>query len=118
MRISDWSSDVCSSDLDLRRLGGRRGNRGAASSCRRGWAGMMVARPGARRSPHRRFRTGWRCWRMMRMALKLGYVSVRGPGQSDRLLAAVVEPLEYRGVALAGRGEPDEKRRVEGKRWV
>src|SRR3546814_9994227 len=37
MRISDWSSDVCSSDLEGRLVGQQEVSHGARCSCRRGW---------------------------------------------------------------------------------
>src|SRR3546814_17982843 len=45
MRISDWSSDVCSSDLDRRRLPGRGAYRGVrAEGHRQGARGGSVSR--------------------------------------------------------------------------
>src|SRR3546814_12986856 len=59
MRISDWSSDVCSSDLDRRRPGARTSGRNAVEDrqatriCRQGGGtpGTLLARPVAGMSP-------------------------------------------------------------------
>src|SRR3546814_4694992 len=47
MRISDWSSDVCSSDLDIGRCRGKAQFHASTSSCGRVWFGW-------RRRRHRR----------------------------------------------------------------
>src|SRR3546814_6649157 len=58
MRISDWSSDVCSSDLPLAGTAARR-NRGRGTPPRRPAAERMaVTPPAARRAGHRRSRHG------------------------------------------------------------
>src|SRR3546814_20263937 len=50
MRISDWSSDVCSSDLDDRLLGGRGGGRGGGGGLLRGHALSVYSGAGVDRS--------------------------------------------------------------------
>src|SRR3546814_14076376 len=65
VRISDWSSDVCSSDLDLCRAQGHRRDaaphgpqrgrplRPAAAHCRRGEAAVQGNHPAVGRQPRR-----------------------------------------------------------------
>src|SRR3546814_9271021 len=45
MRISDWSSDVCSSDLTACAPGGRPTRRGATICARSGWSMPPIAAP-------------------------------------------------------------------------
>src|SRR3546814_14190187 len=82
MRISDWSSDVCSSDLLAATIVGGRGARQPLAGCRRGQGGDEVLPELLLQHP--------------RQIFGLAHRHNEGAGTADDVLAAVVRSEERR----------------------
>src|SRR3546814_12178581 len=96
MRISDWSSDVCSSDLMMREIGLHRGGIGLA--------GRGV---GARRALERNESLGGRDGEDRGMVHRQAPYLAIGSGQLQRHGAKDVAPVGREGTAAAGREAAD-----------
>src|SRR3546814_11902138 len=90
MRISDWSSDVCSSDLRCRAPGPRASAIGAPAGVgRRGRESGRCAWTGAASARVRRCRRWRRCGGRRRPAIRVARVDRKGVGEGKRVAGRV-----------------------------